>query len=783
MNKCLRGHQTRKLAMAAAIASIASTGSYTQAAESFLLEEIVVTAQKRSQSVLDVGLAVTAFDGDQLNKLGAGSLQDVTSLVPNVELFDEYGSGQPTWVIRGVGLQDFNANNTPTAAIYVDEVYQTSNVMGGVGLYDLERVEVLKGPQGGLYGRNTSGGAVQIISRRPQLDEEMNGYLRTSYGSWGNTEVEGALGALLSNKVAGRVAGKWNKSNDGWQDSLVDGDSYGEKDLWSMRAQLLIVPTDDTEVLLKVFGGENSSETMLGVSTGLYDPATGGFCGPVLAGQQDSGGCVDLAGLQSAFFGGNASPPSVQSSDGSRTLSNPINQLDNQWSGVTAQVNVDFDTVTLTSISAYTDFEYGLMFDYDGSSLIMGHQDANTQFDVWSQELRLASNDDSPVTWLVGALYASDTVTEDRYFNFRDNLFFLDAVGLTGLGDYAQSNLNYEQETTSWAVYGQLEYQLSDELRLNTSLRYTDEEKDYKDGAFRFYLLDDVLGVPGAGDVFTEINRHYELEDNWSGKVSVDWTPNNNLLMYASVSRGFKAGGFYGGFPSETADVVNPYSEETVLAYELGFKQTLLDGAMQFNGAVFIYDYRDVQGFTTVFSPLTNNVVTRLDNIADATHTGAEFDLTWAPLDGLTLLLSAGWLDTELDSDNNFLNVAGETEAFDGLSRNYAPEWSAFSMARYEWSLGDGFVGVAQADYSYRSDLISGARSPIDNAVKSVDGYGLLNARLELNTDDEVWSVALVGRNMTDKVYRTSTTSDDVGSYMSMYGQPRSWSVEAQYDF
>ena len=166
------------------------------------LEEVIVTAQKRAESLQDVPIAITAFGQQDLRNLSVANLQDLTESVSAVELFDERGSGQPTWVIRGVGLADFNANNTPTAAIYYDEFYLSSNVMGGLGLYDLDRVEVLKGPQGGLYGRNTSGGAVRVLSIRPDLEQELNGFIQGSYGRWDRAVVEGAVGGKISDTAA-----------------------------------------------------------------------------------------------------------------------------------------------------------------------------------------------------------------------------------------------------------------------------------------------------------------------------------------------------------------------------------------------------------------------------------------------------------------------------------------------------------------------------------------------------------------------------------------------------
>ena len=202
-------------------------------AQDRVIEEVVVSAQKREQSMQDVSIAVSAFSEEELNSLAVSNLEELTEFVSGVELFDDRGAGQPTWVIRGVGLADFNANNTPTAAIHYDDYYLTSNVLGGIGLFDIGRVEVLKGPQGGLYGRNSSGGAVQVLSRRAEVGAESNGYLTGSYGRWGRHGLEAAFGGKLGDSAAFRVAAMTDQDG-GWQDSLVtpQDDEHGDRDFF-----------------------------------------------------------------------------------------------------------------------------------------------------------------------------------------------------------------------------------------------------------------------------------------------------------------------------------------------------------------------------------------------------------------------------------------------------------------------------------------------------------------------------------------------------------------------
>lgn len=759
--KCLNGLFLPALLPAAM--ALASGGAFAQG-EEFALEEIVVTAKKRSESIQDVGIAMSAFGGEQLKELGLQSLSDVTDAVPNVELYDEYGAGQPTWVIRGVGLQDFNANNTPASAIYIDEIYQASNVMGGAALFDIERIEVLKGPQGGLYGRNTSGGAVQVVSTRPNLDVT-EGYLNLSYGRWDDVTVEAAANTYLSDSAALRVAGQWQQSDDSWQTSLVDGKAHGEKDKWALRAQLLLQPSDQLEVLLKVHGGEDNSETVMGRSIGAYDPITGGFCASMLAGQRDDSSCLDLTNLAVLTLGGTPVFPNVQSDNGSRTLANPINQLDNSFSGASALVTLDWESVTLTSVTGYDQFDYGLTFDYDGSSQEFGHQVAATDIEVWSQEFRLASNNNSAFSWMLGIAYAEDEVKEDRAFLFRDNAF------MTLLGGFAGTiALGYNQETESLATYGQVGYEFNEQWRVNASLRYTDEEKHYRDGSS--------TAAPFVG--FSGVDSDFDM-DVVSGKLGLEWTPDNDTLIYANLSRGFKTGGFYGGVLTASVEEVAPYEEETVWAYELGFKSEWLDNTLRVNGAAFFYDYRDVQGFQTVFSPLVGGPITKLGNLGDAEHQGAELDVTWLVAEGLTLEAGVAYLEAEI-SDSDEIGLSQEGIAAPPWRDWIAvtpPRWSGNLRARYETPISNQLQAAFMVDYSYRDDFTSGmVISELDEALYGIDGYGLLGARATLESSDGRWALSLWGKNLGDKEYVTNTTTDDLGSFFDIMGQPRSYGVD-----
>jgi iron complex outermembrane receptor protein len=731
------------------------------------LEEIVVTAQKRVEDIQSVGIAISAFSASDLRELGANSLRDLPQFTPNVALFDEYGTGQPTWVIRGVGLTDFNANNTPTAAIYVDDVYMTSNVMGGVGLFDLQQVEVLKGPQGALYGRNTSGGAIRVISNKPNTDA-VGGYASLSYNDWDQTIAEGALNVPVGESAAFRVAGQFGQGGHGWQTSLVDGEKHGKMDKWAARAQFLANLTDSTELLLNVHGAADSSETPLGRGIGLYstDAEAPGFCSAILSGHLDDKNCA----MEATFYDPEQRMPSVQSNDGRKTLSDPINQFDNSSQGASARITVKFDNATLTSVTAYEGFDYGLTFDYDGSDGEFGHQHAKSTIDAWSQSLWLASTNDGPVSWLVGAEYATDDLSENRYFGIKSDL------GLVPLVGFDSANLRYDQTTESAAAFGQVNWKFADTLSFNLGVRYTDESKNYRHGGFVTFL--DGVETPYVEGLHDETNLKV-----WSWKTGLDWTPTDDVLFYGSISKGFKSGGFFGGFPAEGQDSISPYDPETVLAYEVGVKSEWFDHTLRLNGALFYYDYRDVQGYFTILN-IINTPSTRLGNLGDAEHKGAELDLTWQATDHLTLQANAGWLDAKIaDSDATTTSWLGTEVPLEGTQRFNAPDFSYFLRGEYDIPVGR-FNLSTSLDYSWRDSLRGFGASVIEDTLfDQLKAYGLLGARISLSDSDAHWNVALWGKNLADEKYFVNIATDDVASWMEIPGAPRSYGIELRYDW
>ena len=770
---------TRKIAIAGIFAcSIIPTYSFAaDESDLFTLEEIVVTAQRRTESIQDVSIAMKAITGDQIAKLGLRNLDDLIEHVPGVELYDERGAGMPIWVIRSVALADFNANNSPAAAIYYDEFYLSSNILNGVGLYDIDRIEVLKGPQGGLYGRNTTGGAVRILSKRPSFDET-NGYVKANYGRYDRYGIEGAVGGTISENLAVRLSGMIDQGG-GWQDSLVtpEDDQYGDRDFWALRGQVALRFNEGIELNIKIDGGRDRSETPLASAIGTQDPNTlVDTCAPVLAGSL-SDSCLTWTNAVGIFT---SQTPSILASDlsgdGKVVASDLINELDNDWFGINAQLEIDIDFATFKYISAYMKYNYNQNIDIDAMPLSFAHELSSLEIEAWSQEARLVSNNDGPYTWLIGAIYSEDTDKETRTFDLSDDFVFFLNNG-TGIGDRG-----FFQKTKMWSLYAQGTYDIQDDLTVETSVRYTDEEKTLNDAFLTFTDIGFAL--------YEDYNdtSDFNLGAHWSGSIGLNWKPTDDVMAYAKVTRSYKSGGFNGGF-SFSIEELEPYKEETIWAYEIGVKSELLDNTLRLNAAAFYYDYQDAQGFVAV-PTLDGGALGKLATVGNARHLGLEGDIIWLPegVEGLSLTASGTYVDAIFTTTDPF------TEMVTGLIRKGlrrpGPKWSYTLQGRYEKPIANALLGAIQINYSWRSDIIPDDSFPTlpngsleDHALFNRPGYGLLNASISLLAEDNTWSITLMGKNLTDEAVVLNNAESGFGSYSTLYGRPRSWTLEAQFSF
>lgn len=734
-----------------------SGGQWLLAAEA--PELVTVVARKRSETLQQVDISMDVVTADTMRRLKLDYLPQLAELSENVSMFEDLpGAGIPTWVIRGVGLQDFNTNNTPTASVFLDGAYQVSTMMGGAALFDVEQVEILKGPQGGLYGRNTSGGAVLLNTRRAELDQQ-GGYLSAGYGRWNRATLDAAWNQPLGDDLAVRVAARSEAGSDGWQRSQVDGSTHGERERWDLRSWTLYQPTESLRMQLKLQAGRDNSDVVLGRAVGLYAPgAPLAFCSALQAGQRDDS-CLTFAGLTQLLTTGTARDnAALQALDGSRVLSDPLNALDSDYAGSVFDLQWDLQGLTLSAVTTWDRFDYGVLLDLDGSAGEFAHRRSASEVEVYSQELRLrGSAAGNRLDWLAGVNFSHERFRERRDFDLRDSV-------LVGLG---QGRLRHRQDTDALAWFVDMNYALAEQWQLNASVRHTDEEKRYRDGDFWRVATPPAYFVRGIG-------ADYELDNPWSGSVGLTWTPATNTLAYLKYARGFKSGGFYGGLPF-SASAIDPYREETIHAWELGLRQSWPQLGLALSSAVFTYDYEDVQGFIREINPLTGTGVDRLGNQGDARHHGAELDLQWQ---GGAWRVGAGlgWLDAEyrksgvstVASDGSTVEIQGD--------RPWAPRWTANLQLGYRQPLPAGALDLALG-WNWRSAFAGHLYSNIDRAINHLPGYALLNASATWSSTGDLWQAQLWLRNLADKTYRTRVKADGLNSYIDVFGEPRSFGI------
>lgn len=713
--------------------------SIATTAQELLLEEIVITAQKREQNLQDTPVSITVFSGDDVRRLRFDDAVDLAIHTPSLNIGTPFGDGTNTSItIRGVGMNDFNDNNEGNVALYIDDIYYSFLAGNTFQLFDIERVEVLRGPQGTLYGRNATGGLIHYISRLPTKEYEAWGEL--SAGSYSLVEFEGAISGPLSDSVQGRLAVN-RQVQDGYVENRI-GSDRNEKDNWSVRGLLNFDISDRSNVLLNVHSF--NSDTVGPTSQAeLTDPAFGfdDTDNDPHAGEWDRDTVLDLEGT------------------GGSVIFN--------W-GIT-------ENISLTSITGYDQIERTYTEDTDNSPLDLGLPTFITDADQLTQELRLSGASDK-FDWLAGFYYFD---RDD--FGEQDLALGIDVFGLEPPADGSfLLDTQFIQKTTSKAVFGQLEWRVSEQVALLFGLRVTNEEKEYDyEQVDRF---GGVVGAPAGPILLLEFNAatvgSLAKIDNTTttGKVGINWTPNEDWLVFASASRGSKSAGFNAGFvdPTDANGVFDlgniRYKEEILDSIEVGFKSTWLDGALRLNATIFDYNYKDQQilTFTGISSFVTNG---------DSKISGGELEIVTSPTEGLNISFGASILDSEVTG----VRLADGSQVLNGVELILAPKWTLNGLVRYEWPVGNGHVAT-QVDYSYQ-----GAHYfDITNAeISRENGYGILNASVTYQFADDRYAVTVWGKNVTDEEYLVYTFDFTLffGINQNFFGPPAMFGVSFLANF
>lgn len=733
-----------------------------------VLEEVTITAQKRAESLQDTPLAVTALSGNDIEAMSRSDVAGLAFQTPSLA-YSEAG-GESQIYIRGVGSNLFSVGADSSVAINIDGVYLGRANMGLTQFLDVERVEVLRGPQGTLYGRNATGGAINVISRMPTEDWE--GYGALSIGSFDRREVRGAISGPISDKWSFRVAVRGEK-DDGYTDDL---DSRGsneldDNDLRAGRAILRFEPDDSlSATLISEYSEMESGNTSIRPVDNL--------------GLAESAGAVTPADFHS-------------------TRNNTPSFMDWQTGGVT--LNVEWalsDSLDLTWISAYRAWDSDFLFNTDGTEIEVTRTTFIFDTKQYSSELRFTGTQGWG-RWIAGAYY----LEEDKFGALglvRSG--FTNAVPPPVLNPAVPPQsfiIQGQNDGEAYAFFGQLDFNLGEAWTLTAGVRYSDETKDDFNTQSALNPDPELLGVfsPRPIPAATPMNTRRDSAswDAWTPKVGLEWRPLDDVLLYASYTKGFKSGGFNDLQPSNP-----PYDPEFIKSYEIGTKTTWLDNRLRVNASVFYYDYTDLQVNTFL------NSLTFVTNAAEATIKGLELEIEARPVPELQLAASLAVLDATYDEFNtpygrctpanaalDPANCAGTVVAgpriidASGNTLNNAPDFKGTASARYFVPLPSGrielFGQVAYQDEVYFN-------SPANDPVASQEAITLVDARVGWENDSGALSVAAFGKNLTDEEYfhnivQFTSTSDAnrdifaVGNGLGYAAAGRTWGLEVMYRF
>lgn len=794
-NTSERARSSRSILLAATMAAgIVATPGPALAQQSNdaadAVDEIIVTARRREESQQSVPISVAAYSAESLEQRSVDDLADLSGASPNLYVSSGPSGGQGTGAIymRGVGQTDFIATADPGVGVYVDGVYLSRTIGNVLDLVDIERVEVLRGPQGTLFGRNTIGGAISITTRVP--GNEFGGDVEVSLGEFERRDARLRLNApLIEDRLAGSLA-VVRRTRDGYGSRPLAGEEMGDINLWAARGALNFTPTSDFDLVLAVDAARRDEHAVVHSPTDIIetDPnfvllqayntfiATP-FGSPLL---NVTPACPDgvIPPAPSPVATSCSSPVIGTNPYSSQATSFNVSDLD--VLGGSANATWDLGALTLRSITAYRTQESTSGADFDGSPLSFSEQIVNIETDTFSQEVQLFGEAfDSRLSWLVGAYYSRES--SDTDFTFL--------VAQPGFGP--SINLLTTLETTSYAAFASGTWRLTDRLSATAGVRYSRDERDTEDNAnfvsnpylggapSSFYAAPGPGPFPGVPNFFPfgTIVTGADSWENVSPRLSVEYQASEGAFLYASVAEGYKSGSF-NGRPLTGSLAPTAYGPEQVTTYELGWKLDLFDRRLRLNTSVFNTSYDDIQVTILVADgPLVN---TPTVNAGQAEVRGVEFELQAAPTEALRLDASVGYVDASFTKLNAPSSFPGAVIPF-GTDAEFAqtPEWTASLGAQYSFDLAGNGVLILRGDANYRDHVYFNVPN-LDEA--SQDGFTLFNARATYESPDGAWRLAVFGTNLADETYKTFAFGA-FGIVTSYYGAPREWGVSLSRSF
>lgn len=702
------------------------------------LEEILVTAERREVSLQDTAISITAFTGEQLAQAGVETSEQLTGFTPGLNIQrDVIGKV----VMRGIGTENFTVAGDPGVAVSIDGAYLSRSSIAIFDLYDLDRVEILRGPQGTLYGRNATGGAINFITGKPT--EEFDGYISADYGNYDKIRVEGAISGPLGENISARLSGL-SHNRDGFTDNLFPGIGGGlneldDKDLWAVRGQLEFRPSDTLTVLVSVDNYEDDSvaspykytaDPLIYFGGAPFPNPLGGDLFTVSQGYE----------LDTPGFPDWSAPSPGQASQ----------------TGVTGTIIWDVTPgLTVKSVSAWRDMSFEWLNDGDGIEAYLVNYWQDDESELFTQELQLISDTGGKLNWIIGGYFLTEE-SDSR-------------IGIPlplGAGLPLAVLIEGSSETDAFAAFGEASYNVFDRLAVTAGVRYSYEEKSAR------YVDDRTsLGAPAPGMI--------DDSDSWNAftpKFGLDYFINDEIMLYGTVTWGFKSGGF------NMLAIQPSYDEEEVVSYEIGFKSRFNQGRTQLNASAFYYDYEDLQVGKVVELNAT------IENAAEATIYGAEIELDTLLTDQFRVSAGVSILETEYDSfiteDKDLPGAPSVSLEGNDLPR--APGFTSSVSAQYILPLGG--LGELEAWFNWQH-TDSQYFTPFNRASFEQDSYNLVNVRLSYRPTEN-WELSVYGNNLDDEEYFTNALESGVPTPgvdrvvpQFFVGAPRTYGVRIKYLF
>jgi len=708
-----------------------------QAGNSGPLEEIIVTAQKRAQNSQDVGISISALSGADLSAVGATLATDVTRSTPAVILTQPNGPSSFSLSIRGVTQNDFADHQESPAAVYVDDAYVSQMAGLAFQLFDIDRVEILRGPQGTLFGRNATSGLAHFISRRPT--DEADGYTSVTLGERNLTRIEGAVGGPLADGVSGRVAFESNHYDPLFKNKGGGGPDLENGNDWAVRGQLLFKLGERAQLLTIARLAREDVHAGAWESRPSYFPVGTINAPEFVPGNLDAWGTG--AGRNALGYAASGDFTSYGNANGFAKL---------RTSGLTGNFSYDFGAAKLAAIADYQTIRKDYAEDSDTTPLNWFQFFNGSDVRQKSAEVRL-NGTQGALTWTTGIYYLD---IDGKYYEGNTGPVFwqyetgnawpygTDVPG--GDGATPVTLAPYDLRTKSSAAFGQLEYKLSERVSLTGGARFSTDRKDYTFSwapSETFYGQAPTVSVPSPIVAGAWTNYAGSLDDHfWSGKAQLDFHLTSDVLLYAGFNRGVKAGGFNAPllpyFVSDTT--LLPFKPETLDSYELGYKSLWFDRRLRVNGAVYYYDYKDFQAL--VFTQGVNQLIRN----ADARHVGAELEIEAAPTEALHFGLGVAYIDAIVKQ----IDARGTGSLADFVPGN-APRWSGNALARYTWPAGAGKLSL-QLDGNFLTKFYFNIA---DTQIVTQGGYALANLRLNYTNHNEKLEVGAELDNLANKHY------------------------------